>query len=111
MKFLGYLLGGIGVIMASLGAHAYPAPAFTQAAYMQILHSLLLLHLANQRKLTDHIASYLTVLGILLFCGTIYLKYIFTSPGFTQWAPFGGIAWIIGWMLAAGGSLSKSPKK
>ncbi|MGQ9863212.1 MAG: DUF423 domain-containing protein [Bacteroidia bacterium] len=110
MKFIGYLLGGVGVIMASLGAHIYPAPAFTQAAYMQILHSLLLLYLTHQKKLTDRIASYLILLGILLFCGTIYVKYVFALPGFTRWAPFGGMAWIMGWILAAGGNLQFSKK-
>ncbi len=94
-----YGLGGI--IGATLYAHARPVPALGQAAVLALVHAPVLLWLSDKKgRGTLHalIVSFFA-LGILLFMGSIYLKYLGGFERATAIAPAGGSLLILGWGL------------
>jgi uncharacterized membrane protein YgdD (TMEM256/DUF423 family) len=49
--------------------------------------------------------------GELLFCGSLYATVFTWDERWTARAPFGGIAFVVGWVLFAGGALlAKFPR-
>ena len=107
---LGALLAGLAVGLGAFAAHGmkahYDAAAlqtFETGARYQMYHALALLAcgtLAGQGHRTTA-AGWSFVAGILLFSGSLYLM---TWTGL-RWlgavTPFGGVAFLIGWLLLA----------
>jgi uncharacterized membrane protein YgdD (TMEM256/DUF423 family) len=46
-------------------------------------------------------AAWLMLAGTLLFCGSIYARALGASPGIVGAAPYGGIAFMLGWLALA----------
>ncbi|MCS6790765.1 MAG: DUF423 domain-containing protein [Bacteroidia bacterium] len=102
----GGLLGALGVIGATLYAHARPIPALGQAAYMALFHAPVLLWLSRETPsllLTWLSAAFLG--GNLIFVGTIYLRYLGGVESATKIAPVGGSLVIIAWLGLVGWGL------
>jgi uncharacterized membrane protein YgdD (TMEM256/DUF423 family) len=109
---VGALYGATAVAMAAFGTHvlegrtvlARPDVLQTAIEY-QALHAVLLVALGALR---DHVlpgllaaASWLIGLGLLVFCGSLYVL-AFGGPAEVGMAtPFGGGALIIGWLVLA----------
>ena len=107
---VGALSAGLAVAAGAFGAHglrAHVAPemlaVFETGARYQMYHALALLAcgtLAGQGHRTTA-AGWSFVAGILLFSGSLYLM---TWTGL-RWlgavTPFGGVAFLIGWLLLA----------
>jgi uncharacterized membrane protein YgdD (TMEM256/DUF423 family) len=109
---LGAVLAGLGVAAGAFGAHllrdqltAAELDTWRTGASYQMYHSLALIIVA--RMLGRHAsrmlrASYwLFVLGIVLFCGSLYALAIKGNPALGAVTPFGGVALLGGWACLA----------
>ncbi len=106
---LGALLGALSVLLGAFGAHALrdrldPAmlATFETGVRYQFLHAIALLfvgravHDAPRRGAT--LAGVLFTIGIVLFSGSLYAL---AGTGVRLWGavtPFGGVAFIVGWL-------------
>ncbi len=107
---LGALLAGIGVVAGAFGAHALQdfVPAnrldtFETAVRYQMYHAIVLFALGWAAPLRPRArwAAYLFLAGMLLFSGSLYLL-VLTDTGWPgAVTPFGGIAFVAGWLLLA----------
>ena len=46
-------------------------------------------------------SAYAFILGIVLFCFSIYGSAVFSYPSLTKVAPFGGTMFMVGWLILA----------
>jgi len=97
--------GLTGVIMGAVAAHAladsYAAAVVERASLYQIVHAAVLLVLASQTGLWAYLARIAFTLGVVFFCGGIYLKYLAGQTWAGPYTPYGGMALMAGWLLAA----------
>jgi len=95
--------GLTGVILGAVAAHAltdpHAAASVERAALYQIVHALALLFVAGRSGTMAGLAAAAFTLGILLFCGGIYLKYLAGQTWVGPVTPYGGMALMIGWLL------------
>lgn len=100
------LLGATAVVLGALGAHGVEMTDTQQANWelavqYQLLHAVALLALSAMptpgrlRRLT--VAAFL--LGVVLFCGALYLPPLVGETSLTKVAPWGGTLLIAGWVL------------
>jgi uncharacterized membrane protein YgdD (TMEM256/DUF423 family) len=100
--------GFSGVALDAFAAHGLktrlaPAllPMFETAVRYQIYHALALFAVAwawaRWRHRAIGAAGVLFIAGIVLFCGSIYLRAL-TGLGVSGLAPFGGTAFLTGWL-------------
>lgn len=109
LLILSAFFGLSGIMASAAGAHlisihsAEERSMFQIATTIHLTHALLLAVFASlyHEKPTRHwfvAASTFTILGILLFCGSIYL-YAFTQMElFLQMTPWGGAGLIFAWI-------------
>lgn len=105
------LLGLSAVALAAIAAHALPdmkaAQAVERAAIMQLIHAVLLLYVAGLTGVFSSLARWSTLVGLTLFCGGIYAKYLLGQVSAGSVAPIGGMAMMLGWLLLGLSSLTK----
>ena len=118
----GALSAAISVALGAAGAHALASlPELTQSTFRTALqyqqfHALGLLAVG---LIADRVASrwvlvagWLLIAGTLLFSGNLYLRTLAGIDAFRIAAPWGGAAWILGWLaLAVGVSMASSKGK
>lgn len=108
------LLGATAVVLGALGAHGVEMTDTQQANWelavqYQLLHAVALLALSAMpntgrlRRLT--VAAFL--LGVVLFCGALYLPPLVGETALTKVAPWGGTLLIAGWVLVLLDALRK----
>lgn len=102
---LAALLGAGAVAMGAFAAHALAgdpraADLVATAARHQMWHALALLALAALR-LAAPLAALGWLLGVVLFCGALYALALGAPSGIAMAAPFGGAAFIVGWLALA----------
>ena len=108
---LGAVLGGLAVAGAAYAAHAAVDPAraraLASAVQMGGWHALALvavglfgLALPGGGGWLLHLAGALFLVGVLLFCGAVYLP-LFGGPSLGMTAPVGGSMLIAGWLALA----------
>lgn len=108
----GSMLAGLGVAFGAFGAHALKAnlgpqllATFETGVRYQMYHGLGLLALAwavgrwPERRLAQ--AAILLIGGTVVFSGSLYLLALTGVRWFGAVTPFGGVALIAGWALAA----------
>ena len=111
------LLGATGVALGAIGAHALKAhlgvePTAAQqiewwqtAVHYQLVHALALMGLAatahHARATGATWSARVMTLGVVLFCGSLYLLGATGNRSFAHLAPFGGISLILSWVIAA----------
>ncbi len=105
---LAAVYGLSAVILAALGSHVFGftpgTPAyglFSNALMFQFLHAIVILWLATQLKQSDFwlkSAGISFSLGILLFCGGIYLLLFMGKTSLSIVIPVGGSLLILGWL-------------
>ncbi|HZV55713.1 MAG TPA: DUF423 domain-containing protein [Rhodocyclaceae bacterium] len=111
---LGALSAAISVALGAAGAHALAnLPELSQSWFRTALQyqqfhalGLLVVGLVAGRNASKWIvaAGWLMVLGTLLFCGNLYLRSLADFHALHAVTPFGGGAFILGWLaLAVGG--------
>jgi len=106
---IGAALGLLSVALGAFGAHALKpmltetgrVDTFELAVRYQFYHALALLvagileHIFNAAFI--RYASYLFLIGVILFSGSLYLLCFTQVTAFAILTPFGGVALIIGW--------------
>ena len=118
---IGAISASVAVAAGAVGTHVlkeslkWPADdldTYDVAVSYQTVHSLglliigLLMTRGRSRWLTA--AATLFALGIVLFSGGIYAWLATENTTFIRVVPFGGSAWILGWVLVACGALTQS---
>ena len=103
---LAALAGLTGVAAGAFGAHALTAtlsPAsltiFKTATNYQLIHALALLLVATMPSRWAQRAGVAFALGILLFCGSLYVLSLTGSRAFVLITPLGGLCLLAGWSL------------
>ncbi|MBL8753362.1 MAG: DUF423 domain-containing protein [Planctomycetes bacterium] len=106
----GALLGGLAVGLGAFAAHGMAdrfAPdllvTFEKGVRYQFFHALAVLLcglLANAGHRTGLAAALFTV-GCVLFSGSLYLRVWLDVKGFGMVTPFGGVAFLVGWIVLA----------
>lgn len=113
-RWLGLLagvLGASGVGLAAVGAHvvdagdAGAARAWQSASLIHLVHAgtLLALSVAARRDggRARVLAGWVMVLGVVLFCGSIYRAEWLGLDGAGPTAPLGGSLLILAWLLVS----------
>jgi uncharacterized membrane protein YgdD (TMEM256/DUF423 family) len=109
---LGALLGCLGVAAGAFGAHALEARLsaeqmewFELAARYQMIHALALIAAAwaAQRWPSGMVnaGGWLLLVGVLIFCGTLYAMAFGAPRILGAVTPIGGLSLIVGWLLLA----------
>lgn len=108
---LGALNGAMAVAAAAYVAHAATDPAraraLASAVQMQGWHALALLVCGLWGAAGGwpvHVAGTLFTLGMLLFCGAVWVPQ-FGGPGLGMVAPVGGTMLIAGWLVLFGAAV------
>lgn len=110
----GALCAALAVALGAFGAHGLEGritperlQTFETAVRYQMYHALALLVLGWVTTLRGerwiHWAGFLFIAGILLFSGSLYLLVLTNTTWLGAITPFGGVAFITGWILFAGG--------
>ena len=99
---LAAFLGLIAVIIGAVAAHAVADPkavaALEKAALYQLIHAAVLLFVCGLTGRSAQISRWLLLAGIVMFCGSIELKYLLNVQGATAVAPLGGVCLMLGWI-------------
>ena len=109
---VGALLGCLGVAAGAFGAHAlrdHLTPerlaTYEVAVRYQMYHAFALIAAAwaVQRWPTSHanVAAWLFIVGVVIFCGTVYALAFDTPRWLGAITPIGGLCLIAGWALLA----------
>ena len=109
---LGAFIGALGVAAGAFGAHALAGKLaadrlelFELAARYQMIHALALIAAAwaAQRwpSALTSAAGWLLLVGVVIFCGTIYALAFGAPRILGAVTPIGGMSLIIGWVLLA----------
>ncbi|MBV9331484.1 MAG: DUF423 domain-containing protein [Alphaproteobacteria bacterium] len=111
--------GAIAVAAGAFGAHALRARldahalgVFETGARYQMYHALaigLSAFAIRARAAQAQLAAMFFLGGIVLFSGSLYLLALTGMRGFGFVTPFGGIGFLIGWLLLAWAATRMSP--
>ena len=116
---LGAISGGLAVAIGAFGAHALKPllietgreATFELAVRYQFYHALALLATGLLTSETSgkalHYSSLCFVLGIILFSGSLYVLCFTGIKMLGAITPFGGVFFILGWVLLATGVYKK----
>jgi uncharacterized membrane protein YgdD (TMEM256/DUF423 family) len=99
-------------IAGAVGSHALPLAepralqSFATAVGFQFFHglgvmALVLLGLDGRGGTLRAVAAWLMLGGVVLFCGSIYVKALGGPAGVVTVAPYGGVAFMVSWLLVA----------
>ena len=102
----------VATIAGAVGAHALTFAdaqalrSFESAVQFQFFHGLgvvaiVLVGLAGRAGFVRAAAAWLMVAGTVLFCGSIYARALGVAPGIVGVAPYGGVAFMVGWLAFA----------
>ncbi len=116
---LGAGFGFLAVLLGAFGAHALKSratpdelAAFETGARYQMFHALALFACAfSATRLQPRlvaVAGSAFVVGILLFCSSLYAIGVTGTKGFGAVTPFGGVAFLVGWAALALAAFSRS---
>lgn len=107
------LSGAIGVALGAFGAHALRQrlsaerqATFETGVRYQLIHALALLFSGYAAGMYPQnvwlqASGWAFILGSLLFSGSLYLLVFTDRRGWGAVAPFGGLAFIVGWLCLA----------
>lgn len=104
-RILAGILGLTGVMLGAIAAHALTGPAaiisVERVSTYQLIHAIALIIASLLTGRPARIARWSFLIGIVLFCGSIYAKYFFELANATKLAPTGGIFLMVGWLSLA----------
>lgn len=124
MSRLAILLGAgnaaLAILLGAFAAHTLKSSlsermidVFNTAVDYHLYHALSLVVIGliiNQQPLskTLHIAVYLMVIGLIIFCGSLYMLSLTGITRFGMITPLGGIAFITAWLFVLATYIKKS---
>ena len=101
----------VATIAGAVGSHALQVSeqelrSFESAVHFQFFHGvgviiITLVGLTGRGGTVRATAAWLMLAGTLLFCGSIYARTLGASPGIVAAAPYGGVAFMLGWLAFA----------
>jgi len=102
----------VATIAGAVGSHALPHAdaqalrSFETAVQFNFFHGLgivaaVLVGLQGRGGVARAAAAWLMLAGTLLFCGSIYARALGAPPGLVSAAPYGGVAFMLGWLAFA----------
>ncbi len=108
----GAISGGLMVVLGAFGAHAlksvldeHSSKTWEKAVFYQAVHSLVLLLLPAYSEFVSpldiNIVGFVLLIGIALFSGSLYLLAVTGKKYLGGITPFGGVAFIAGWIWLA----------
>lgn len=120
MLIFAALAAASGVALAALGSHAFAdilvgkaATRFDSALKIHLLHAPLLFALAlaapYARRAAWWIGSVAVAVGMVVFCGGLYLAALAGNVTLLPIVPLGGSAIILGWIVLAVGFATGRP--
>lgn len=96
------LLGLLAVGIGAIASHALTDPkavaALEKAALYQLIHAVVLLYASQLKGRVAQVCRWLFLFGIVLFSGSIELKYLFALNAATVVAPTGGVCLMLAWI-------------
>jgi uncharacterized membrane protein YgdD (TMEM256/DUF423 family) len=100
------LMGGGGVALAALGAHADGGQLASTASLFLMLHAAALIGLSVQVRVREGarallIAGFALAIGAIVFSGDLAARAFFASRLFPLAAPIGGSLMILSWLAVA----------
>lgn len=99
---LAALLGLCAVALGAVAAHVLTDPkaiaGLEKAALYQLIHAVVLIVVSTWIGRIAQISRWLLLIGIVLFSGSIELKYLSDMSEATIVAPTGGICLMLGWL-------------
>lgn len=109
---IGALAAGVAISLGAFGAHALKQTLNEQqlqwyqtAFEYQMIHSLALVALglfaSRINNFAIQISGWSFCLGIILFSGSLYLMALGQPRNLAILTPFGGLSFIVGWVLLA----------
>lgn len=107
---IGALMGAITVVLGAFGAHALKTRLDAEqlawwhtAVQYHGAHALaiVMFGLFAERTKVGALAGWCFVLGIVLFCGTLYAMALGAPRWFGAITPIGGAAFIVAWLVFA----------
>lgn len=104
--------GFVGILMAALGSHYFSQimieknyQDYQLALRYELLHSVTLMMIGLFGFLTRkpfrllQLSAYLMVVGVIFFCGSIYLLTIYSARDLVYLIPVGGTAFLLAWII------------
>jgi uncharacterized membrane protein YgdD (TMEM256/DUF423 family) len=97
--------GFTAIVMGAVGAHAvadaHTAALVETASLYELIHAAVILWLGGTSGKYMALARWLFLIGTVLFCGTLYLKAMTGWDAVVRLAPFGGVSFMLGWLVIA----------
>jgi uncharacterized membrane protein YgdD (TMEM256/DUF423 family) len=97
------VLGFLAVALGAIAAHAISDPkavvALEKAALYQLIHAVVLLFASQLNGRLIQLSRWVILIGVVLFCGSIELKYLLNVQDATVLAPSGGLCLMLGWIM------------
>jgi len=97
--------GFMALIMGAVAAHglsdAQGVALANKASFYQIIHAVILMVISEKEGKLWNRARWSLLLGLILFCGSIYARALFGWEEATSLAPIGGVCLMLGWALIA----------
>ncbi len=92
--------GALGQHLFAIEVGSHQAALFQHAYIYQLIHALLLMWVATQlhHGFWVRAAAYAITIGVLLFCGGLYLLVFVGKTAFSWITPVGGSLIILGWL-------------
>ena len=104
-RLIAGFLGLSAVIIGAIAAHGLSdlqaIASVERAATYQLVHAVILIVTTLISGRAAQISRWLLLIGIILFCGSIYAKYLFDFTNATKFAPSGGVLLMLGWLSLA----------
>ena len=102
----------LATVAGAVASHALAFPderalrSFETAVQFQFFHgigviAIVLAGLDGAGGKLRAIAAWLMLAGTALFCGSIYARALGVQPGVVAAAPYGGVAFMVGWLALA----------
>ncbi len=113
----GAVLAGLGVALGAFGAHAIESRVderaisnWETAVLYHLVHAVGLIIVAQLAKAHANVrvfrwAAVAMLIGIFLFCGSLYGIVLGAPKGIAALAPAGGLSFMVAWVMVAAGSL------
>ena len=115
---VGSIFGAAAVMLGAFGAHAlkgrldaYGESVYAKAVLYHMFHVVAILVVGVLQNINPElklqIPAWLFSIGIVLFSGSLYILAVTGIRGLGAVTPFGGLAFIIGWIWLAYSAVSK----
>ncbi len=104
-RLIAGLLGLTAVLIGAVAAHALAEGqaiiSVERASNYQLLHAVVLLISTLLAGRAARLSRWCFLIGIILFSGSIYAKYLIGLVEATKVAPTGGVLLMLGWLSLA----------